>query len=202
MDWPLFVSTFSLIFIAELPDKTAFATMLMATKGKPMAIFFGVAAAFVIQSFVAVCFGSVIGLLPERWVHLAAGILFLGFALHTWFHHDEEEAKAEEETPQIPGRVKFFKAAWKAFVVIFIAEWGDLTQLATASVSARFHESPFTIFFGATLALWSVTAIAVFLGHKVKHVIHAHFLKNASTLVFSVVGIYFIFTWFKASGIF
>jgi putative Ca2+/H+ antiporter (TMEM165/GDT1 family) len=197
MNWPLFFSTFSLIFIAELPDKTAFATLLMATRGRPLAIFLGVASAFVIQSIVAVSFGSLIGMLPERWVHLGAGLMFIGFAYHTWFHHDEEEAKTEEETPTISGRTKFFKSAWKAFLVIFIAEWGDLTQLATASIAAHYHEALLTILLAATLALWSVTAIAIFVGHKVKHVIHATVLKKISTVVFVLVGFYFIWTWFK-----
>jgi putative Ca2+/H+ antiporter (TMEM165/GDT1 family) len=196
MNWPLFFSTFSLIFIAELPDKTAFATLLMATRGKPLAIFLGVAGAFVIQSIIAVGFGSLIGTLPERWVHLGAGIMFIGFAVHTWFHHEEEEADTEIETPTISGRTKFLKAAWKAFVVIFIAEWGDLTQLATASVAAHYHESLLTVFLAATLALWSVTALAVFVGHRVKHAIHPAILKKIGTLVFTLVGVYFIWTWF------
>jgi len=197
MNWALFLSTFSLIFVAELPDKTAFATLLMATRGRPLAIFFGVATAFAIQSLIAVCFGSLIGLLPERWVHLAAGLLFIAFAAYSWFHSEEDEAKAEEECPSLSERTKFLKSAWKAFLVIFIAEWGDLTQLATASIAARYHGDGVTIFCAATLALWCVTALAIFIGHKVRHVIHAGFLKAASTFVFALVGAYFIFTWFK-----
>jgi len=194
MDWPLFLSTFSLIFIAELPDKTAFATLLMATRGRPIAVFSGVAGAFLIQSLIAVSFGKVIGLLPERWVHLSAGLLFLVFAAHTWFFHEDEEADAEKNTPSIPESMKFSKTAWKAFLVIFIAEWGDLTQLATASLTARYPKSLITIFLAATLALWSVTGIAVLLGRKVKHVIHADHLKKVSTVVFIIVGMYFIFS--------
>jgi putative Ca2+/H+ antiporter (TMEM165/GDT1 family) len=194
MNWQLFLSVFSIIFIAELPDKTAFATLLMATRGRPMAIFLGVAAAFVVQSLVAVAFGSLIGLLPARWVHLAAGLLFIGFAWHTWSQQEEESSK--EEAVKEPETVMFFRAAWKAFVVIFIAEWGDLTQIATASLAARYHESVWTVFFSAILALWAVTALAVFVGHRVKHVIHTEILKKVSTLVFVLVGIYFITSWF------
>jgi putative Ca2+/H+ antiporter (TMEM165/GDT1 family) len=193
MEWTLFASIFSVIFIAELPDKTAFATLLMATRGRPLAIFMGVAGAFVVQSAIAVAFGSLIGLLPEHWVHLGAGILFLAFAAHTWVHTDDTE-EVEENTSSA-------NTVWKAFVVIFIAEWGDLTQIATASLSAHYHESPWTVFTAATLALWSVTAVAVFLGHRVKHLIHGDTLKKISVLVFTGVGIYFIFTWLLASHI-
>ena len=79
--------------------------------------------------------------------------------------------------------------------MIFIAEWCDLTQIATASLYAHYHESPWTIFTAATLALWTVTAIAVFVGHKVKHLIHGEKLKKLSVLVFTLVGSYFIYAW-------
>lgn len=194
MNWSLFFSVFSLIFVAELPDKTAFATLLMATRGRPLAIFLGVALAFLIQTLVAVTFGHLISWFPERWVHLGAGILFIAFALHTWFFHDKEEAETEAETPPFSERMEFAKSAWKAFSVIFIAEWGDLTQLATASLSARYDREAVTVFIAAVLALWSVTAVAVMLGHRVKHVIHASKLKFLSTAAFAGVGIYFIAT--------
>lgn len=195
MNWPVFFSTFSLIFVAELPDKTAFATLMMATHGRSSAIFVGVALAFLVQSLVAVAFGSLIGLLPEKWVHLGAGIFFLGFAAYTHFFYTEGETDAE--TQQLSARMKFFKTAWKSFSVIFIAEWGDLTQLATASLAARFHEFMLSVFISATLALWCVTAVAIFVGHTVKHVVHPDTLRKLSAITFALVGIYFILTWSK-----
>ena len=167
----------------------------MATRGRPLAIFVGVAFAFVVQTIIAVGFGSLIGMLPESWVHLGAGIMFIGFAIHTWRHFEEEELEVLEDASLISGRIKFTKAAWKAFVVIFIAEWGDLTQLATASVAAHYHHSLFTVFLAAILALWAVTALAVFIGHKVKHLIHPTLLKKIGTIVFALVGFYFLWTW-------
>ena len=197
MNWPLFASIFSLIFIAELPDKTAFATLLMASKGKPFPIFVGVALAFLVQSIVAVAFGSVIGLFPVRWVHLVAGLLFIGFALYSWF--EKEEAEEEENTESLAGKNRFLPVAWKAFVVIFIAEWGDLTQLATASLSARYHDSLLTVFLAATLSLWSVTALAVIAGNKLGKFMHAQLLKKIGAVLFAAVGCYFIFTWFQGN---
>jgi len=197
MEWKLFASIFSVIFIAELPDKTAFATLLMATRGRPFAIFVGVAGAFVVQSAIAIAFGGLLGLLPEHWVHLAAGILFIAFAIHTWRAHEEEETTIENESAALSERTQFLKTVSKSFVVIFIAEWGDLTQIATASLAAKFHESLWTVFTAATLALWSVTAIAVLIGHKVKHLINTEILKKLSVLVFTIVGLYFIYTWAK-----
>ena len=194
MDYALFTSIFILIFVAELPDKTAFATLLMATRSKPLPVFTGVALAFVIQSLVAVAFGRVISFLPEKWVHLLAGLLFLAFSAFTLLQKDESE-EAESGHGEFCERTSFIATAWKSFVVIFIAEWGDLTQLATASLAARYPTSLATVFFASTLALWSVTALAVFLGSKLKHVIPTQFLVKASASVFLCVGIYFIITW-------
>lgn len=193
MNWPLFFSIYSVIFLAELPDKTAFATLLLATKGRPVAVLLGVAIAFFIQCIVAVAFGHLISFFPERWVHLGAGLVFLGFAAHTWFFHDEEEEGIEQKTEETPVGPRFSQVAWRSFMVIFIAEWGDLTQLATASFSARYHHDQVTVFSAAVLALWSVTLIAVALGHRLKSAIHPKMMKVIGTVVFALVGLYFLF---------
>lgn len=195
MNWQLFLSIYLLIFIAELPDKTAFATLLLATRGKAFAVFIGVAAAFLIQTVVAVIFGNIIALAPERWVHLGAGILFLGFAGHTWFHLNDDEASEEAKSENCERR-SFWLAGWNAFLVIFIAEWGDLTQIATASMVAKYHGETLTVFVAALAALWSVTAIAVFIGHKAKILINPLVLKKISVVLFTGIGFYFICTWF------
>jgi Ca2+/H+ antiporter, TMEM165/GDT1 family len=192
MEAGVFSTVFALIFMAELPDKTAFATFLMATRGRPQAIFIGVAAAFLAQSVIAVGCGSLIGLLPARAVHAGAGLLFLGFAAHTWLFHDREEKAAEGEISAAPVPMKFGAAVWRSFLVIFIAEWGDITQLATASLAARYHDSLVAVFLAATLALWCVTGVAVAAGKKVGHVVHVTVMKKASTALFAAVGLYFI----------
>jgi Ca2+/H+ antiporter, TMEM165/GDT1 family len=186
-DSKLFASTFALIFVAELPDKTAFATLLLATRNNPIAIFLGVAAAFVVQSLVAVTFGSFIGALPARWVHLAAGLLFLAFAVSMWLRKGEED-KADTAADQ---NARFSRTVWTSFVVIFLAEWGDLTQLATASLSAR-YQAPFTIFISATLSLWTVTAIAIWVGRQSQKAIQPAILQKIAAVAFAGVGIYML----------
>ncbi len=204
MNWPLFLSVFTFIFIAELPDKTAFATLLMATRSKPVAVFSGVALAFVVQSAIAIVFGGLLSLLPEKWVHIAAGLMFFAFAWHTWFHRDEEEIEEAQDAETIGekaltqknlSRQKIFWTTFtKSFMVIFIAEWGDITQLATATLAAKYHHDLLTVFIAATLALWAVTALAVLLGHRLKHIIHIDLLKKVSTFIFIIIGGYFIYT--------
>ncbi|MDR3606665.1 MAG: TMEM165/GDT1 family protein [Oligoflexia bacterium] len=183
----LFISTFSLIFLAELPDKTAFATVLLATRKNPLAVFLGASAAFVVQSLVAVCFGSVLGLLPHSLVKYTAAGMFFVFAWLMWRREDEPE----DNQSQKGGRSDFLKVVWSSFLVIFIAEWGDLTQLATAALSAQYKE-PLTIFAAATLSLWIVTALATLLGSRAKELIHPRPLKQIATAAFVIVGLIFL----------
>jgi putative Ca2+/H+ antiporter (TMEM165/GDT1 family) len=184
VDWHLFVSTFALIFISELPDKTAFASVLMATRNRPFPVFCGAAAAFVVQSLVAVAFGSLFTLLPAKIVHIGAALLFFILAVSMWRRGVPEEPSQEEGG----GSRQFLKVAASAFMVIFIAEWGDLTQLATAALAAK-YAAPFTIFVSATLALWAVTGLGVFVGHTARRAVQPHFLQKAAAVTFALVGV-------------
>jgi putative Ca2+/H+ antiporter (TMEM165/GDT1 family) len=187
-DPALFASTFALIFVAELPDKTAFAALLLATRKNPFAVFLGAAVAFLIQTLVAVGFGSVLGLLPHAWVELAAAVLFFAFAGFMWRRDSDPD-----EAPEAGGSTESFaRAATSSFLVIFIAEWGDLTQLATATLSAQ-HREPLTIFVSAILALWSVTALAIGLGNRAKRWLRPALLKRIAAIAFVVVGLFFLF---------
>jgi putative Ca2+/H+ antiporter (TMEM165/GDT1 family) len=181
--WQLFASTFALIFISELPDKTAFATVLLASRTQPLAVFCGAAGAFVVQSLVAVTFGRLLSALPERFVHIGAGIVFLVLAVVMW-----RRKEASNHGGAGTARDGFMKGIASAFTVIFIAEWGDLTQLATATLAAKYG-APVTIFVSATLALWAVTGLGVVIGHFAKRAIQPHFLQRLASVTFAVVGI-------------
>ena len=194
MNWGLFASTFTLIALAELPDKTAFATILMATRNRPMPVFIGAALAFLIQNTVAVVFGKGIRFLPQNWVHLAAGIMFLVFAI-MMLRKTNEAAEADSERPND----SFWRVVRHSFLIIFIAEWGDLTQLAMASLVAKYND-PWTIFTAATLSLWLVTAVAVFIGHHFKKLIHPRILNYTAAAAFTAVGIYFLINWSRGSA--
>ena len=189
LDWGLFLSTFLLIVVAELPDKTAFATLLMATRKNPYALFVGVALAFVVQSVIAVCFGSVLALLPEYAVRVGAGGVFLLFAIAMWLRKEAEEKEQEALKSE---SVEFWKTVGTSFVVIFLAEWGDLTQLATAALEARYR-SPVTILISAILALWVVTAIAIAVGYHAKKMIDPEKLQKVAAVAFALVGMAFLF---------
>jgi putative Ca2+/H+ antiporter (TMEM165/GDT1 family) len=157
-------TVFTVIFLLELPDKTALATLLLATRHRPLPIFLGSAAAFAIQSAVAVAAGSLLSLLPREPIRIGAGTLFLVMAAFiVWRNFKTEQA---DETREIEREEQKHRRPFAtAFLLVFVAEWGDLTQLATAALQARYREA-LTVFAAATTALWAVAAIAVILGNR------------------------------------
>jgi Ca2+/H+ antiporter, TMEM165/GDT1 family len=157
-------TVFTVIFLLELPDKTALAALLLATRHRPLPVFLGAAGAFVVQSAVAVLAGSLFSLLPRTPIRIGAGLLFLVMAAllirrNLRKDHADEERVIEQEEG------KHHRPFITAFTMVFIAEWGDLTQLATAALQARYQQ-PVIVFVAATLALWAVSAIAVTLGNR------------------------------------
>jgi putative Ca2+/H+ antiporter (TMEM165/GDT1 family) len=184
-DWVLlFFSVFGVVFVAELPDKTALAALVLATRHKPLAVLLGAASALTIQSVVAVAAGQLLSLLPPRPVHIFAGGLFVASAVLMW-RRGEEPAEAKNGADGVAG---FWRSAAVTFGVVFIAEWGDLTQLATAALAARYH-SPLVVFAAATLALWAVTAIAVFVGHRAGKLLNPDLTKRIAAVLFALVGV-------------
>ena len=115
--------------------------------------------------------------------------MFLVFAGISWRHSNEPEEKTEAGAQA--GGKSFWKAAGSAFLVIFIAEWGDLTQLATATLVAQTH-LPLTIFLGALAGLWFSTALTVWLGTKASKFIKPKPLQRAAALVFTLIGLYLL----------
>ena len=180
-------TVFTVIFLLELPDKTALAALLLATRHRPLPVFLGAAAAFVIQSAVAVAAGSLLSLLPREPIRIGAGILFLGMAallVRRNIRKDEADEQRAVEQEEVRHRRPFMTA----FTVVFVAEWGDLTQLATAALQARYQQ-PVVVFVAATLALWAVSAIAVALGNRLGAWIPERPLQFAAAGVMVLVAI-------------
>ncbi|HEY1960545.1 MAG TPA: TMEM165/GDT1 family protein [Polyangiaceae bacterium] len=179
---------FGVVFMAELPDKTALAALVLATRHKPVPVLLGAMVALTIQSAIAVAAGHLVSLLPERPVHLAAGGLFVVSGIVMWVRKEDEEESIKDRDPD----AGFWRTLWLVFVVVFIAEWGDLTQLATAALAARYR-APFTVFAGSAVALWCVTIIAVVVGHRAGKLLKPHVTKRIAALLFAAVGAALIF---------
>jgi putative Ca2+/H+ antiporter (TMEM165/GDT1 family) len=179
----LFVSVFAVIFVAELPDKTALAALVLATRHRALPVFLGAALALAVQSVIAVAAGGLFSLLPAKVVHVVAGLLFLGSAVLMWRKKEEEDTETKDGGKPLG----FFGALWTVFCVVFVAEWGDLTQIATAGFAARYH-APLIVFGAATLALWAVTALAVFVGNRAGKLLDPHVTQKVAAVLFAGVG--------------
>lgn len=189
MDLHAFLSVFGVIFIAELPDKTALAALVLATRHKPLPVWLGASLALTVQSMVAVLAGTLISRLPAHAVHLGTGIVFLASAVWMWVRKEDDEEALKDDPNS--GTWKTFA---KTFTIIFIAEWGDLTQVGTAALAAHW-KAPFTVLFASTLALWLVAGIAVFVGHRAKKLLDPDVIKRIAAVVFAAVGVALIAGW-------
>jgi Ca2+/H+ antiporter, TMEM165/GDT1 family len=183
-DLSIFATVFGVIFVAELPDKTALAALVLATRHKALPVFLGTALALMVQSLVAIVAGGLLSLLPARPVHIGAGLLFLVSSVVMWRRNDE----ALEEDASSAKATSFWQTFASAFVVVFIAEWGDLTQLGTAALAARYRQ-PLTVFCGATLALFAVAGIAVFVGNRAGKLLDTNLTKKIAAVLFALIGV-------------
>lgn len=154
-------TTFGLIFLAELPDKTMFASLAMGTRMRPPFVWVGATAAFAVHVGIAVAAGSVLGLLPDTAVKLVSAALFAFGAIVLLRGSDPEEEDGADGAGS--GRTQaFWPVFGTAFMAVFIGEWGDLTQITTANLAARYD--PVSTAVGALLALSSVSALALLVG--------------------------------------
>jgi putative Ca2+/H+ antiporter (TMEM165/GDT1 family) len=155
-------TVFVLIFLAELPDKTALASLVLGTRYRPLYVFAGTAAAFVVHVCLAIAAGSLLLLLPHRVLEAVVGALFLlGAVLMLRGRHENEEGEEDEHLEIAEGKSPtFWRVAATGFLVILVAEFGDLTQIVTANLAARYH-NPVSVGIGAVLGLWAVAALAI-----------------------------------------
>jgi putative Ca2+/H+ antiporter (TMEM165/GDT1 family) len=168
MDLAVALTALVLIFPVELPDKTFIATLVLATRFRPLAVWIGVGLAFLVQTVVAVTAGGLIAQLPRRPVEVVAALLFAigGFVLlRGAARADAEEAETEEEfAGKVRGDARSgLRAVGASFLVLFVAEWGDLSQLLTAGLVVR-TKDPVSVFVGAWVGLLLVSALGAAIG--------------------------------------
>lgn len=184
MDLAALALTFGAIFVVELPDKTFLATLVLATKYRPLLVWLGVGAAFTVQTGVAVLLGHAASFLPQDVVRVVAALLFLTGAVillrEGRSHHDA--ALEEQERVADVAEVTGFRALVASFLVLFAAEWGDLSQLLTISLVAR-YEAPGSVFAGALGALLVVSGLAVLAGRTLLRLISLHVLHYIGAAV-------------------
>ena len=186
MDLAVVVTAFVLIFPVELPDKTFVASLVLATRYPPLPVWLGVSAAFFVQSLVAVTAGSLLSLLPHPVVGAVAGLLFLVGAIVLWHGAARADAVEAEEEAEFAAKatreVTGVRAAATSFGILFLAEWGDLSQLLTAGLAARYHD-PVSVFVGSWLALVVVAGLAVVLGRTLLRYVRLSTIRRVGALV-------------------
>ena len=169
MDLLVVALAFATIFVVELPDKTFIATLVLSTRFRPLYVWIGVGLAFAVQTGIAVALGTAASFLPDDLVRSAAALLFVLGAvllLREARTADADESETEDEFAEkaaAKGEVHGAKVILTSFIVLFAAEWGDLSQLLTLSLVAR-HDDPVSVFLGAWAALLAVSGLAVVVG--------------------------------------
>ena len=185
LDFAIVAAVFPAIFIAELPDKSMFASLVMASRGRPFMVWLGTAVAFAVHVVIAVSIGvGLFRVLPQEAIDIVVAILF-GISSVTAFVAAFE---AEQHQEAIIAEHRAHRVFGTAFVVIFLAEWGDLTQVLTANLAVRYG-SGLSVAVGAALALWSVSALAVLGGHGLLARLPARGLRLATGSVLAVLSI-------------
>ena len=167
MELAVIALAFATIFVVELPDKTFIAALVLSTRYPPLMVWLGVGAAFLVQTLVAVTAGHLVTFLPETLIKSIAAVIFLVGAIVLFRTAPSADAAEQEQEKEYAARAASPKAGLSAavasFVVLFAAEWGDLSQLLTISlVASKGH--PASVFLGAWAALLTVSALAVLAG--------------------------------------
>ena len=170
VDPAVFAASFLPILLLELPDKTFVATLVLATRFRPLTAWTGVGLAFAVQCLIAVVAGRLLAQLPERPVAAVAALLFAVGAF-TLFRGAAKAQQAETDALQeyeqkVRGGKTGVRAVLACFGVVFLAEWGDLSQLFTAGLAAR-YDDPVSVFLGSWAALLVVSGLAAAIGATV-----------------------------------
>lgn len=178
---------FGVIFLAELPDKTALAGLVLGTRYRASYVFAGVAAAFLLHVVLAVAAGSVLTLLPQQIVHAITGLLFLGGAVMLLLHKGEGEEEMRKPADQT-----FWKVAGTGFMLILVAEFGDLTQIMTANLAAR-YDDPVSVGLGAVLGLWAVAGLGIVGGKALMRRVPLRLITQIAALLMLGLGVWSLY---------
>ncbi|MFD6114498.1 TMEM165/GDT1 family protein [Streptomyces yangpuensis] len=178
---------FGVVFLAELPDKTALAGLMLGTRYRASYVFAGVAAAFAVHVALAIAAGSVLTLLPHRLVQAVVGLLFLAGAAMLLLKKDDGD---EEIKP--PADQSFWKVSGAGFMLILVAEFGDLTQIMTANLAAR-YDDPVSVGIGAVLALWAVAGIGILGGRTLMKYVPLRLITKIAAAVMAALAVFSLY---------
>ena len=186
-----FLGVFALIFLVELPDKTFIATVIMSTRARVAMVILGSSCALVVHMGIAVAAGSLLDLVPVHIKDLVIAALFFGGAAYLLFVTEDEEFAEGAREAKGEHRATHLQEAATAFGVVFVGEFGDLSQIQAANMVAKTHD-PLLVFVAASLALISVTTLAALGGRALLRVIPLRRVRLLGGLVFAGLGVWTI----------
>ena len=185
-------TVFALVLVAELPDKTMIATLVMGSRGQPLPVWLGASGAFVLHAGLAAGAGRLLLLLPHRTIEIVVTALFMaGAAFLLLVPEKTEEARGVKEGAGV--RDGSWKVAGSAFAVIAVGEFGDLTQLLMVNLVGRYH-APWSVFVGGLLGLVAAASLAAFGGRFLLRFLPLAIIRRAAGVVLAGFGAYGIFT--------
>jgi putative Ca2+/H+ antiporter (TMEM165/GDT1 family) len=184
-------TVFALIFVAELPDKTMIATLIMGSRYRPLLVWLGATIAFGLHAALAVAVGQLIRLLPHRWIEAVTALLFAAGAAYLLLV--PERAAQAEGAAEADAAGVGLKTTGTAFTVIFVGEFGDLTQILTANLAAKYHD-PAAVFIGAFTALAAVAALGAFGGRALLRMVPLALIRRGGGVLLAGFAIYSLVT--------
>jgi putative Ca2+/H+ antiporter (TMEM165/GDT1 family) len=181
------ITSFVIILPAELPDKTVIACLVLGSRYRPAYVFAGAAAAFAIQVALAVTAGGLLlSLLPHQVTEIIVAVLFVVGAVILLRQKQASSDESDEYVEQRQLRRSFLPVALTSFGVVFVAEFGDLTQIVTANLAAKYHD-PLAVGIGATAGLWVAAGLAIIGGRSLLKVLPVKWLSRGAAAVLLVL---------------
>jgi Ca2+/H+ antiporter, TMEM165/GDT1 family len=177
-----FFVAFAVVFLAELGDKTQLVALSLATRYRTITVLAGITTAYAITNGISVVVGGLLGAaLPTSTIAVVGAFAFFGFAIWTLRGDDDDD---EVDASVVQGSRSVFFSIVGAMV---LAELGDKTMLATATLAAR--DSPVATWFGATLGITASGALAVFVGRVLGDRLPRRATRIGASVLFAVFGV-------------
>jgi putative Ca2+/H+ antiporter (TMEM165/GDT1 family) len=173
---------FGTVFVAELPDNSGLASLVLGTRYRAGGVIAGAFAAFAVHVVVAVTFGSLLALLPHKIVQIAVAVVFLAGAVLLLRAGDDDD----DEVRLKADAAGFWTVAVTSFGVILVAELGDLSDIVIANLAAKYHD-PVAVGIGSVLALWAVVAVAIVGGRGLQRILPLRWIARLAALLMVVL---------------
>ena len=186
----LMATVFAVTLVVELPDKSLLASLLLGRRYRSWPVWLGAAAAFAVHVSLSVTAGSLLTRAPHQIVEFVTAALFLGGAVWMLRSGSADESELGPDAARLGATAPALRRVFAtSFAVVFIGEWGDITQITTINFAARYHQ-PLLVGIAAVLALWTVSGLAVFVGPKVLQNVPERWIRITGTAALTGFGVY------------